>query len=541
MPGEDWEVEIPKALFASDVILVCLSKNSVNKEGFVQKEITFALDKAMEKPEGTIFIIPVKLEDCEIPRRLTRYQAVDFSRADGRKRLLMGLNKRVTDLGSEVQQITLDDTRKTLVPKSFKPEIKKPKEQEVPVPFSPREKGRDEGKPLEELKQEIPVVRQEEKEPEVKFIQQKPFTKLLDSSSLNPNGTSHSQGIAAEKAASEKVEYEPKQNPERKDEGKPSINNQELPFFSKINHNLSVFIPQVLFSLFMFGLLAWGAYTMFSSKTPKQSDNLPIATATIPSANGTPATQPTETLIPVPTLGIGSTITGEKGETLVYVPAGEFTMGDGASNAPVHTVYLDAFWIDQTEVTNKQYQACVDAGKCEPPSSKNSSTHPSYYENIEFDNYPVLYVNWDKANRYCEVWAGGDLPTEAQWEKAARGTDKRTYPWGEDINCDKANYHSDCIGDTSPVGNYESGKSPYNTYDMAGNVWEWVNDYYQSDYYAALGGSASNPLGPYSGQYRVLRGGSWSHDDDAKRSAFRNWSEPTNTSYYFGFRCARSP
>jgi flagellar biosynthesis GTPase FlhF len=111
LPGEDWEVEIPKAIFASDVILVCLSKNSINKEGYVQKEITFALDKAIEKPEGTIFIIPVKLEECEIPKRLTRYQCVDLSRPDGRRRLLMGLNKRVNDLGDEVQQIILDDTR----------------------------------------------------------------------------------------------------------------------------------------------------------------------------------------------------------------------------------------------------------------------------------------------------------------------------------------------------------------------------------------------------------------------------------------------
>ena len=212
---------------------------------------------------------------------------------------------------------------------------------------------------------------------------------------------------------------------------------------------------------------------------------------------------------------------GEKGETLVYVPAGEFTMGSDTGDSddtPVHTVYLDAFWIDQTEVTNKQYQACVDAGTCEPPSSTSSYTHPSYYGNSEFDNYPVIYVNWDKANRYCEVWAGGDLPTEAQWEKAARGTDKRTYPWGEDIDCDKANYQIDCIGDTSPVRSYESGKSPYNAYDMAGNVWEWVNDYYQSDYYATVGGNASNPLGPESGQYRVLRGGSW--DDSELLLAF---------------------
>ena len=176
---------------------------------------------------------------------------------------------------------------------------------------------------------------------------------------------------------------------------------------------------------------------------------------------------------------------------------------------PVHTVYLDAFWIDQTEVTNKQYQACVDAGTCKPPSITSSFTHSDYYGNPEFDEYPVIYVNWDKAKWYCKVWAGGDLPTEAQWEKAARGTDERTYPWGEGIDCDKANYNGSCVGDTSPVRSYESGKSPYNAYDMAGNVWEWVNDYYQSNYYTMLGGNASNPFGPDSGQYRVLRGGSW--------------------------------
>jgi hypothetical protein len=107
LPGENWEVEIPKALYNSDVILVCLSKNSVDKEGYVQKEITFALDKAQEKPEGTIFIIPVKLEDCDVPRRLNRYQWVDLFRADGYRRLLLGLNKRALGLAPEVSPVLL--------------------------------------------------------------------------------------------------------------------------------------------------------------------------------------------------------------------------------------------------------------------------------------------------------------------------------------------------------------------------------------------------------------------------------------------------
>jgi formylglycine-generating enzyme required for sulfatase activity len=221
--------------------------------------------------------------------------------------------------------------------------------------------------------------------------------------------------------------------------------------------------------------------------------HLPVATATVPFTNDTPTFElatstevsftptplSTETLIPTPVLRIGSTMIGEKGETLVYVPAGEFLMGSTDADAlassdekPQHTVYLDAFWIDQTEVTNKQYKACVDASTCEPPVSTNSATHPSYYGNPEFDNYPVIYVSWDKANRYCKVWtgAGGSLPTEAQWEKAARGTDARTYPWGNGAwNKDLLNSNGN-IGDTTVVKNYPNTGSFYGTYDMAGNV-----------------------------------------------------------------------
>ena len=257
---------------------------------------------------------------------------------------------------------------------------------------------------------------------------------------------------------------------------------------------------------------------------------------------------------PETTSPLQSTLVSEIDEmTLLYVPAGEFTMGSDSNSdeQPIHKVTLDAFWIDQTEVTNKMYSSCVEAGVCEEPTNAGSYSHSSYYGNAEFYDYPVIYVDWNMAKTYCE-WADRRLPTEAEWEKAARGENANVYPWGNtfdgslvnfcDTNCsfsyaDKSS--DDGFADVAPVGSYPNGASVYGALNMAGNVREWVNDWYSETYDSSS--PSSNPEGPSSGQYRALRGGSWISGDDVVRSSVRYGNGPTDSDDDIGFRCSRSP
>jgi formylglycine-generating enzyme required for sulfatase activity len=229
----------------------------------------------------------------------------------------------------------------------------------------------------------------------------------------------------------------------------------------------------------------------------------------------------------------------------VRVPAGPFSMGSTPGDVnieddetPAHWVNLDSYWIMQTEVTNAMYAKCVRAGMCQTPRNWSSATRSSYYGNSTYDSYPVVYTTWNDAEAYCH-WVGGRLPTEAEWEKAARGTDGRTYPWGESLDCSKANYYPCKKGDATKVGSYPSGASLYGALDMAGNVLEWVADWYDGTYYS--NSPNRNPSGLASGKYLVLRGGSWYSFDWDVRSAYRYWSSPGSRGSNVGFRCVRSP
>ncbi|MBI5842071.1 MAG: formylglycine-generating enzyme family protein [Chloroflexi bacterium] len=273
---------------------------------------------------------------------------------------------------------------------------------------------------------------------------------------------------------------------------------------------------------------------------------------------------PAPTGASTPTLG-SALVSPVDGMTMVYVPEGEFKMGSEAGmtdERPLHTVFLDAFWLDQTEITNEMYGNCVGAGQCKEPNST------VYFDDPAYANHPVASVSWVDAGNYC-AWAGRRLPTEAEWEKAASwdpiANEQRVYPWGNEYDCTKGNFddeiqldaslmpdtapNCDGFAHSSPVGSFPEGASAYGALDMGGNVWEWVNDAFIEvdpinasiqNYYAVS--PASNPQGvdPAITDYRGMRGGSWNFTFGFGRAAYRLWYGLDDSYDGVGFRCASS-
>ena len=249
-----------------------------------------------------------------------------------------------------------------------------------------------------------------------------------------------------------------------------------------------------------------------------------------------------------PAVGRAMILSPKDNMRLLYVRDGEFQRGSDLEGDPElqsHAVYLDSYWIDETEVTNAMYAACVADGACDRPASV-------YYADEAYTDHPVQDVKWKDADSYCS-WADRRLPTEAEWEKAAGWDElaqkKYLFPWGDEFDGSLANFcdvncaafewasmdYDDGFGATAPVGSYPLGASPYGVLDMAGNVWEWVADFYSESYYANA--DYSNPTGPTSGEDHVIRGGSWASGYDVLSTVYRHRDTALVN---FGFRCAMS-
>lgn len=304
------------------------------------------------------------------------------------------------------------------------------------------------------------------------------------------------------------------------------------------------------------GIIAGLAYAF----GPRQTEANPTVQAIVE----TQSVAPTDIPLPTEPPELGSTMVSLiDGMTMVYVPEGEFVMGSGPSDPdaredemPQHSPVLSAYWIDQTEVTNAMFALFLQESGNQSeggalwltendPDSRLSQADGQWQVEGGFENHPVVEVTWYGASAYCQ-WAGRELPTEAQWEKAARGTTGFLYPWGNLFGADLAN--ADNTGDTctdgacdsftgtAPVGSFPNGASPFGALDMAGNVWELTADYYGADYYNTV--PPQNPQGVQEGENRVLKGGSFSSPERVPRGARRGEADPSGSNFNIGFRCA---
>jgi formylglycine-generating enzyme required for sulfatase activity len=425
LPGQDWQRAIPKAVRDSDVVLVCLSRNSINKAGYVQKEIKFALDVADEQPEDTIFLIPLKLEECKVPERLSRWQWVNLFHPNGYERLMRALRVRATSLGLDASPT--------------QPSV-------APVPHSIS--GAAPAQP-------VPTV----------------------SGGVNLEGQ---QGSV----------------------GKDVVGRDKI--------------------------IQAGTYIEHATIVPSA-----------PSPQGAGAAAQPERKADVQLWG---------GVEFVRIPAGKFLMGSKDDNQfasdderPQHTVEIPYdYWMARYPVTNEQFAKFVEeaAYRFRPEINRKKA------------DYPMVNVTWYDAMAYCTWWSkvllvGGDLgelrmrlPTEAEWEKAARGEYGNEWPWGDEFDKNKCNSFEGGKHRTTSVGAYSpQGDSPYGVADMVGNVWEWCHSL-SKPYPCAMGDGREDES---ASGVRVLRGASFNDYQRIARCAARNNAVDDSRLYSFGFRVVVAP
>jgi len=303
--------------------------------------------------------------------------------------------------------------------------------------------------------------------------------------------------------------------------------------FTKHFHKEGFINLHCIISIFILTIIAIAGCASPATPTPEVTQDTPVAAPAVNPTKIIPTltTETTmEVLAPSVTMEVGSTYYYVDGTTLVAVPAGEFSMGGDGKDNPVHTVSLGDYWIYSTKVTNQQYAYCEATGTCTSP---NLDDNPNYKDNSRA-NDPVVGVTYDQAVAYCG-FVHGRLPTEAEWEKSARNPDGSLYPWGDGTPaCDLLNFNN-CVGNTTNVINYRNGASYYGGLEMAGNVFEWVADWYGTDYYASS--PKENPQGPSSGISRSVRSSSYISDANQVSLVNRAMENPQNHRPDLGFRC----
>lgn len=274
-----------------------------------------------------------------------------------------------------------------------------------------------------------------------------------------------------------------------------------------------------------------------------QSGVIAAITQLAPTATNSPTPAPTPSPTPEP-------FVNETGSLMLYLPGGVFIVGDDEGESderPAHRANLSPFYIDETEISNREYALCVDDGACAPPDRSSATRYSSYYGNPTYDEYPVIFVSWYDAEQFCD-WRDARLPTEAEWEYAASydpiNQIKLIYPWGDAFEGTFLNFNAsgspwdDGYADTAPITAYPEGRSPLGIYNMAGNVMEWVQDWYDPRYYRTA--TEVNPLGPEMGEFKAIRGGSWLSGTDDVEAVARTNFDPTVSRANLGFRCAKA-
>jgi formylglycine-generating enzyme required for sulfatase activity len=648
LPGQDWKEEIHKAVSEADAVVVCVSRRLDQLESR-EKEAWAAFTSVIEQLDGQLFVIPVRLEACNQPENLRKWQWVDLFEEAGYERLLRALQAKADEVGATIQ------ARESSLPQipalSVKAEEPTPEEKSIEasqtvldivegtgilmedpameLPESPRRKLRQalllalvgllssmvavllrfpqleswyqltfpsseettqtptpsmEASPvITPTLKPIPTLvgkgtisqivflidtsgsMQGQRIRNVKSAVSKFVSRLGDDYSVSiiefdtnvelrmPATRDHTAASQAIQSISVEVPHngscirdaiyagvqQASLTPIANDTGKLVILLTDVALGENVGWNCSIRFLEDLIDL------AWNLpVPLFSIYLGESFDDNSFVAWTVAVGQGATLAANNEKEIDSTLLSISQAArlklstelvsyvgtTDTRQMSMLFVPPGEFIMGS-------NTVYLDSFWIDKTEVTNAMYAKCVQAGPCSMPRSNRSNTRESYYGNPEFDDYPVIYVSWVDAHNYCS-WAGGRLPTEAEWEKAARGTDGRQFPWGDQDPSSVIGLLNYRAQDTVEVGSNPDGASPYGALDMAGNVSEWVTDWLSLDYYNSP--PPSNPLGPDSGEYRVWRGGSWANTStDLIHTYGRTGNLPTDSSSGIGFRCAR--